>query len=398
MNAKNIMRRITLPTVAVIVVALVTPAIAGPREQAKRMHDRLAGIPPSSSTLDSMAALIAAGNSKSAASIAIDSSAFYSVTLKNMVTPWSNRDQTVFEPLNDYVATVIGMIRDNVPFTEALSADILYVASSSINVPSYSMVNNDHYEALETSGVDLRTGLVRTTQSSVTDLPAEATAGLMTTRAGAKAFFVAGTNRAMLRFTLMNHLCNDLEQLKDVTRSPDRIRQDVTRSPGGDSRIFLNACVGCHSGMDPLAQAFAYYDFDDALGRIVYNGVGFVDPESATRVQGKYLINSDSFPYGFVTTDDRWDNYWRAGQNSTLVWDTALASGGNGAKSLGVELARSEAFARCQVQKVFKTVCLRDPIDTADNARFEQIVTAFKASNYSMKEAFSESAVYCMGD
>ena len=101
--------------------------------------------------------------------------------------------------------------------------------------------------------------------------PPAATAGVMTTRAAAKAFFIDGTNRAMFRFTLLNHMCDDLEQVKDITRVPDRIRQDVSRSPGGDSRLFLNNCIGCHSGMDPLAGAFAYYDYvydvDDRPGR-----------------------------------------------------------------------------------------------------------------------------------
>ena len=70
----------------------------------------------------------------------------------------------------------------------------------------------------------------------------------------------------MFRFTMINHLCHDMEQLMDTTRPTDRIRQDVARSPGGDSRIFLNNCVGCHSGMDPMAQAFAYYNFDATCG------------------------------------------------------------------------------------------------------------------------------------
>ena len=45
---------------------------------------------------------------------AMQNRAFYDVTLKNFATPWTNRDQTVFAPLNDYVATVIGMVRDDV--------------------------------------------------------------------------------------------------------------------------------------------------------------------------------------------------------------------------------------------------------------------------------------------
>jgi hypothetical protein len=359
------------------------------RRQAKRLHDRLAGVPPAAAVLDDMETDIIAGNALAAAQTAMDNSAFYNVTLKNFAAPWSNRDQSLFEPLNDYTATIIGMVRDQVPFNEVLSADLLYVGDPALPVPSYSMTNNDHYIALESLGIDLKTALVPVAQSAVTDLPGAATAGVMTTRAAAESFFIAGTNRAMFRFTLLNHLCTDLEQVKDITRSPDRIRQDVSRSPGGDSRIFLNSCVGCHSGMDPMAQAFAYYDYDTAAGRIRY---------SENIVQPKYFINADTFKYGYVTPDDRWDNYWRQGQNALLGWDQGLAGTGNGAKSLGLELANSDAFARCQVQKVFHTVCLREPGNSSDRSEIDTITASFKADNYNMKTAFAEAAVYCMGN
>jgi hypothetical protein len=319
----------------------------------------------------------------------MDDSAFYNVTLKNFATPWTNRDQSVFAPLNDYTATVIGMIRDEVPFNRLLSADLVYVGDGSLGLPAYSMSNNNHYEAMEAQGIDLKTGLRPVMQSAVTSLPASATAGIMTTRAAAEAFFIAGTNRAMFRFTVLNHLCNDLEQLKDITRSPDRIRQDVSRSPGGDSRIFLNACIGCHSGMDPMAQAFAYYNFDAGSGQLQYTP-GIVQP--------KYLINADNFEYGYVTPDDHWDNYWRSGANSLLDWDSGLPGSGSGAKSLGEELAGSRAFAACQVKKAFRTVCLRVPGNAADRGQVDTIVDDFIASNYNMKTVFAETAVYCMAD
>jgi hypothetical protein len=254
-----------------LLYATATAAGELERRQAKRLHDRLAGIPPANTILDDMEANIIAGNALAAAQTAMNNSAFYNVTLKNFATPWSNRDQNLFEPLNDYTATIIGMIRDGIPFNEVLSADLLYMGNPSLPVPSYSMTDNAHYEALESQGVDLQTALVPVAQSAVTDLPSTATAGVMTTRAAAKAFFIAGTNRAMFRFTLLNHLCNDLEQVKDITRSPDRIRQDISRSPGGDSRIFLNSCVGCHSGMDPMAQAFAYYNYDEYCSAQVFH-------------------------------------------------------------------------------------------------------------------------------
>jgi hypothetical protein len=359
------------------------------RRQAKRMHDRLTGVPPDGQTLDVMEADIAAGNATGAALLAMQNSAFYNVTLKNFATPWTNRDQDVFAPLNDYTATVIGMIRDDVPFNRLLSADLVYVGDDSLGLPAYSMSNNDHYEALEARGIDLKTGLRPALQSVVTSLPPSATAGILTTRAAAAAFFIAGTNRAMFRFTMLNHLCNDMEQLKDITRPPDRIRQDVSRSPGGDSRIFLNACIGCHSGMDPMAQAFAYYNFDADSGRLQYTpGV----------VQPKYLINADNFKYGYVTPDDHWDNYWRSGPNSLLGWDPGLPGSGSGAKSLGEELAGTRAFAACQVKKAFRTVCLRVPGNAADRGQVDTMVDDFIASNYNMKTVFAEAAVYCMSD
>jgi hypothetical protein len=183
-----------------------------------------------------------------------------------------------------------------------------------------------------------------------------------------------------------------MEQMHDPTLAPDRIRQDVSRSPGGDSRLFLNNCVGCHTGMDPMAQAFAYYNYpdveEDQPGAIEYT------PGS---VQPKYFNNDLNFPQGYRTPDDRWTNYWRTGQNSYLGFDPGLPGEGYGAKTLGEELGNSYAFAQCQVKKVFKAVCLRDPQDAADRGAVDQIVNSFRTTGYSMKRVFADTALHCMG-
>jgi len=364
-------------------------ALAGAREQAKRMHDRLAGVPPSAATLDDMAADISGGNALDAALTAVEAPSFYNVTLRNFVAPWTNEEQTVFVPLNDYTATVIGMVRDDVPFNTVLSANILYTGGPGLGLPTYSMTSNAHYDALDSQGTDLKANLVQTTQTAATDLPAQAVAGVLTTRAASQAFFVAGTNRALFRFTVLNYMCRDLEEIKDTTLPVDRIRQDVSRSPGGDSRIFMNNCVGCHSGMDPLTQAFAYYNWDETAGRVVY---------TPGQVQPKYLINADNFKSGYVTPDDHWDNYWRRGQNRLLGWSSSLPGSGAGARSLGEEIGNSAAFARCQVEKVFRNVCLRDPVDGADRTQVDTMVSSFTGGGYRLKRVFAEAAVYCRGD
>jgi len=366
-------------------------------DQATRMYNRIAGVPPSASILAQMTAT----DPVNAALLATQDPAFYNNTIRNLAAPWTNRDQSVFVPLNDYTATVVGMVRDDVPFNTLLSADLVYIAGSSAtsaySLPAYSPANNNLYQAMDDNNVDLssKANLVSSTQSALTGIPAAATAGVMTTRGAASAFFINGTNRAMFRFTMMNHLCNDLQTVMDITRPPDLIRQDVARSPGGNSTLFLTNCVGCHAGMDPMAQAFAYYNFNNTdpttastTGQIVY---------TAGQVQPKYHINNNNFPQGYSTPDDSWVNRWRSGPEAVLGWNTSLPANGNGAKSLGQELEGSAAFASCQVTRVFKDVCLRAP-NSNDFTQVAAMIASFKAHNYSLRRVFAEGAAYCMGN
>ena len=381
-------RAVRAATRALCAALIATPAFADSTSQAQRIYERIAGVEPPAATLATMAADIAGGNALAAAELATADPDFYNVTLKNFVTPWTNRAQTVFAPLNDYTATVIGMVRDDVPFNTVLSADLLYI-SNAPGLPAVSRANNNHYATAEQDGVDLKATLVPTTQSTVYGLPSTATAGVMTTRGASSAFFILGTNRAMFRFTLINHLCTDLNPIMDITRPPDRVRQDVSRSPGGDSRIFLNNCIGCHAAMDPMAQAFAYYNFDSLVTQETQYTAGVVQP--------KYLINSQNFNAGFITPNDAWSNRWRQGQNTFLGWSASLPGNGVGAKSLGQELESSSAFAQCQVQKVFQAVCFRTPQSQADLNQISTMTSGFAAGGYKLKQVFAQSAVYCMG-
>ena len=388
------------------ILLFMTHANSSSLEQAKRLHDRITGVPPSMQVLLEMSTLIDEGEIREAAYVAMESPEFYSTTLKVFANPWTNKDQDIFFPLNDYSATIIGAVRDDLDFRQILQGDITYVGKSELNLTAYSKVNNTHYEELESNFINLAEGLEQVSQSSLNGLPAEATAGVLTTRAAAKAFFYLGTNRAMLRFTLINHLCTDLEPLKDNTLPPDRIRQDVSRSPGGDSRLFINNCSGCHTGMDPLAQAFAYYDYqfdseNDPQGNdgaIHYNKSANINVTTGTRVIAKYHNNATSFPFGFVTKNDDWKNYWREGVNQKLGWDATLAGQGSGMKSLGQELANSEAFAQCQVKKVFKAVCLRDAENTSDLTQIQSSTSSFQQHSYQLKQVFAEVGAYCMGE
>jgi hypothetical protein len=389
--------------IIIIGMSCLSVVNAGVNDQAKRIHERLAGVPPTAAVLATMVTQLNAGNGVAAAQIAMQNSFFYNSTLKNFVTPWTDSDRSVLGDLNDYTATVIGVIRDDYDFRRVLYDDILYTAAGNV-ATAYSKTDNDHYVEIQSNFIDMKDPamLVETTQSAVTGLPAANTAGVLTTRQSGVAFLDMGTNRRLFEYTILNHLCVSLEDANDITRTPDRIRQDVSRNPGGDSSVYLNTCIGCHTGMDPMIQAFAYYNYSsDAEDTKVplKNQLVF----EANTVQAKYLQNPGVFPVGYITPNDDWENYWRAGKNAALGWawktePNAQAGKGTGAKSMGREFAYSKAFATCQVKKVFETVCLRPPSSPADRTEISRITDVFDASTYKLKTVFAETANYCKGN
>lgn len=371
-------------------------AFAGDAERVKRMHDRLVGVPPDDARLTQLVLVLQNQGPVEAALQALEHPVFYSSTLKSFVTPWTNQEQTVFAPLNDYSALVIGMIRDDVPFNTVLSTDLAYVGRNGIVANGYSQDNNNHYEQLEAAHVDLSntTDFVAVPQSSLpgNQLAAGDAAGVLTTRAAGEAFFSAGTNRRMLRFTAMNYLCRDLEELLDTSLPSDWIRQDVSRSPGGDSSLFMTSCIGCHTGMDPFAGAFAYFEWvegdpndNNDNGRVIH---------TPGQVQPKYLINGNTFPAGYVTIDNRWENRWVEGKNSVFGWPASPREG-YGPKTMGQAIGNSTAFATCQVEKVFEQVCFRPDSSQPDRDAITTITQSFIDNGYSLKQVFAEVAEYC---
>ena len=355
--------------------------------KAQRMHERLTGVPPSALVRDQMAAFIEANQPMQAAAIALNSPYFYRV-VKNWAKPMTNKDDLVLVPLNDMVTTIVGMIRDNKPFDQVLYGDILYTANDALvvagTVDAYAADNNDHYLDLER--LDLQSSITEKVQSSLNGI--NDTAGILTSRGYGAAFMDAGTNRAVIRWALRNFLCKDLDQLSDITRPDFRVRRDVDRAPGGDSRTFKSQCVGCHAGMDGLAGSTAFFDFTN----------GQVN-ESTTVVR---KINAlVKFANGFVTTNNSWINLWNVGQNSSLGWPAT--SGGNGLRSLGQLLAGSDEFGRCMAKRVFKQVCVRDAIMdpsklNTEVSKIQTLANGFKGSGYNMKSLFAATASQCMGD
>lgn len=354
-------------------------------EQAFRIHERLACEPPSKDILDRMAQLLSEGNGDAAAEVAMGQPGFLNCTVKRWCMVQTNVDMLADQPLNDYCATVIGAVRDNKPFGELLYSDTIYRADPALDatISPYKPSENKHYEELEKKHPNFAQFLIEKKQSEIAEISKPA--GLLTTRAFGEAFLSAGTNRRAVRFSMINYLCNDLEQLSDVTRPDEMVGRDVERDPGGDASLYNSKCKGCHAGQDYFRGAFANYDF--VGGKLSY----------FPYVTSKYANNANFFPSGYVTVDDRWKNNWIEGQNGKLGWPVDKIEG-NGVASFGEMLANTAYFNVCMTKRVFKSVCHRDPTETQDNESVLQLTQAFRLSKQNLKVLFGKSALVCSSE
>ncbi len=160
---------------------------------------------------------------------------------------------------------------------------------------------------------------------------------------------------------------------------PDgRVRRDVDRAPTGNAKVYLTSCKGCHAGMDGLAGAFAFFDFNN--NALTYN---------ATQVAGK-INRTTNYPDGYRTTDDSWVNLWMSGANARLGWKPD-AAGGKGANSLGRALASTRQFSACMAKRAFKLGCMREPLK-ADEADVSALADAFERGGYNMKSLIEDAA------
>ncbi|HEX4924571.1 MAG TPA: hypothetical protein VFV50_10810 [Bdellovibrionales bacterium] len=343
--------------------------------KARKLFERLTGVPLSVNDprLNQMATLISQGKNLEAAQIATQDPAFYNDTVRQWAAPMSNKDQTAFVPLNDFIAMVIGVARDQTDARELLSGNFTYYVRNV--TPSPSPDNNTHYERAETMQADLHTNLVR---SSPQDPRIPEAAGVLTSRAWGDAHLKMGTNRRAIQYSMMVFLCRPIESLMDFTIPDNWVRRDVDRKPGGAFKTYQTRCVGCHAGMDALGGAYARFDFGPT--RLVYGAPPYV----ATKMNQ----NKSTFPPGNVVVDDSWENLWLRNSKNQLESPGVK----NGIRAYGEFLSNTELFRSCMAQTVYTEVCRRKP-EASEAKVIEDLANKFQSSGYKLKTLFEEVAI-----
>jgi hypothetical protein len=433
---------LALPTHAQVVPEPMAP-ISAARTKAALIYQRLTGIkaPIDSPILKTMEAQVASGDLMGAAATATNDPEFYNNTVKHFAARMSTREESISAGLNDFVATVIGIVRDDRQAREMLTGNYIYVPTAAAqSQPGFrrSARSQDDY-GIATAGqldfnmlrsnrvfdemtnvrADLATGLEYRAGQPILVTTAERNdggditrqpvirnnpdaAGLLTTRSFMNSHAIAGTNRRMVQYAFRQFLCIDIAQWADGSAPDSRIGRDVARDPGGDPNFFLRTCKACHSVMDGFRGAFASLDVKD--GDFFQKQYIFTDQQNRdvvnanSAVASKYARGSGAFPAGYATIDSTWQNFANSGTNAEYFgWRGTNVSSGTGANSFGTLLSNSQAFSRCMVQRVYRSVCRRD-LAASETEFLGAMTTAFER-DYNMKRLFQRVTVSpaCIG-
>ena len=346
------------------------------RDLAVLIHNRIVGVPAQGDTLIKMVELLQVGKVQEAAMLATEHPFFYDYKLPALFTPWSNATGDAGLNYNDMVLTMVGMVRDDVPFNQVLSADLFYTTYD--------------YEAKEVlPGISVKEKLKQHKQSEhLHKLRPAGISGVLSTTGFGQAFYNAGTNRRATAAVLKNFLCHEIEELRDKKTPANWVRQDVGRTPAGDPNLFYERCVSCHAGLDALSGWTVYYDqtrYDSSRvhEKIIKNNL--LKPENKDEGRNYTLTKNQN---------DSFTNLWTEGKNASLGWRGETS--GRGAKEFGEMMTRSKAFSSCMARHVYKSVCYLDPEKGDAQTKKEQLAEKFEKDNYNMRKLFAATAAACL--
>lgn len=387
--------------------------ISNSRELALEIYKRLAGIstPIDNPVLIEMEAMINANNLLGAAKIATEESSFYNLVIRDFAARMSTREETINEPFNDFTATFIGVVRDNLDARLLLTGNMFYMGNTQVGVPNNMATDilgsNNHFSQLESNNYDYASVLesnpvqrIRTPGNGLVNHPDAA--GVITSRTFMAAHATAGTNRRLVEFTMKQFTCNNMEDWADATAPDSRIGRDIDRFPGGEGSKFLTTCRSCHSNMDGFRGAFARFDFSDNFVKYssFYNSGGGVDAmeQNPVGVARKFNQNDQTYPSGYRTTDNSWVNNARSPANVQRFGWRGVTSTGVGVKQFARAVANSKAFSQCMVKKVYREICRR-PVANFEQGMVDSVATSFESSGYKLKNLFETIAVRpeCIG-
>ena len=398
----------------------IPPAMSAPvsdaRIEARVLYERIVGhkIPIDHPALTEMETKIKAGDKLGAAAVATRQPEFINTTVRLFATKMSTREETIRAPLSDFVATIMGIVRDDLDARSMLVGNFLYradavLAPNARRTVTDLYISNNHYADLETQRSDLNAVLVRVdgqqiANSTTTTVAHPDPAGVITSRGFMEAHAVAGTNRRLVEFTFREFTCLAINEVADSSAPDNRIGRDIDRFPGGDQTKFATSCKSCHTVMDGFRGAFARFDFSNnvvkhgTVNQALAGNFAFVnDPAGIAR---KMNGNNTVYPLGYRTTDDTFVNNANQGTNAGLFGWRDGAYQKQGVKAFAELIANSKRFSLCMAKRAYETVCRKAASPEDMSGWLSNLATQFEETDgRNMRRLFERVSVdsRCLG-
>lgn len=406
----------------------MTLSITDNLKKSQEIFQRLTGVkvPIYDSVLLQMEKKLDANDALGAAALATQDARFYNITVRDFASKMSNRAETIDVPLNDFTATVIGAVRDDLDARRLLYDNLIYVGDSKkVAAPSDiifdHLKSNNHYQSLDIQRADLSAVLTRFDKNGVAlkqkvfdgkvaqDMPMAS--GLLTTRGWMSEHAIAGTNRRLVEYNFREFLCTPLELVAD-SQGPDNIvARDIDRFPGGSNAKYNTTCKSCHTIMDGFRPAFGYLTFNAGYTMHSFTspavasqadedkGLGMFKSKEANagNIHDKLNKNGAVFTGGKITLDDSWVNNAQYGSN--LPYFEWKSTSGKGIQDFGKMISDSKQFPICMAKRIYKQVCKREA-ESSDMAMINSVADEFsKTRNYNLKFLFQRITVSkeCLG-
>lgn len=411
----NFMRKLSLVLTTFLVM---TSQITLAQEQytqeqllkARKIFEKITGTKTQTRSADvqAIAAFVKNDDLMGAAMRATEHPLFLNITVKQMANLMSLREETIRTRLNDFSASFIGATKDGLDARVLLSGNFYYrgdaariPASVRQNVGPDILNSNNHYNDLDDGKIDIGAVLVRENgqqliqniqDNNYTLVANPDPAGVLTSRTFITEHAVAGTNRRPIEYIFRQFMCVAMEDWADTSVSDIHIGPDIDRFPGGDHSKFQTNCKGCHTQMDSLRTAFAYWDAEADQSRARH---GQSRPFSNNRlVADKFRRATDVYPLGFIPTNNTWYNNSLGFGNANLFgWRGTNVQSGAGVSQLGTMVANSKRFSLCIAKRVVEATCKKSVDIKAQKADLQGLANSFEASGYKLRNLFAQAAV-----
>ncbi len=445
----------------VVFFEFISDVEAGVDEQAATLIKSLTGMNPTAQEKAAVAAILATNlpsAQRDAARYIIDNyKEFLTVTVKTLATPWSNRDFSPQDSLNDMTALVIGAVRDShqYPFGEILWKNVMYHLSNynrddsltpigqneagvflltkpaGSSVPAWygnshfgnwdrywvrldinqdgdlsdpvdidevvdmaNRYNNTHFTQLENYGLDLSNdGLFSRTLQNPI---------LMTNVLGVAGIY-STRKWGESFYTAGTNRRAFAHTMKNFFCKEMEELSDIT-APDFRVRRDVDRAPGGITATYANTCKGCHGGQDGMAGAFAYydfNGVTrFQDnflPDGTPALIAPKMNHNAIFPDGFITTSDSFINLWASGKNAGLFSGASLTAG-NGPKQFGKMIAESDQFHQCMSKQVFELVCNKKMVSSEEVQAVSYAAQIFRNQNQNMKELFVNAGVFCMGE